>query len=300
MFKRFCLIVVLIIGLVSPALSFDKVHGVVPEFDAEESNVVVLDGTVVQVLTRGYGAGITPDHKWANGSFEVCGVGTVIAHNGNIYVITAAHVVHPSKVVLKVSQYVFVITPIIHIHNVNISVGSWNGLANVSASLFYINHIRDVAILKIDNHKRWAYKEPAKWELAELYDIVYLGFGRVAVVGLVEAGDAIAVPVRARNEDGSVDWRFELRKGFIVKPGPHVDPGMEEYLPFLSMWHMTAKVEVYPGDSGSPVLAFKNGKPVIIGIIVAKMVQSKEATDYYTYFAPIDHIKWIIEAKEED
>jgi len=56
----------------------------------------------------------------------------------------------------------------------------------------------------------------------------------------------------------------------------------------------------YPGDSGSPAIAFKYGKPVVIGVVRTTLVQSPygDRPDIpVTAVARIDNIKLILEAE---
>jgi hypothetical protein len=78
---------------------------------------------------------------------------------------------------------------------------------------------------------------------------------------------------RTRDENNKMDSDVEIKHGVIVSSGVSCET---KSLPWFNMWDFTIKVEpnIHGGDSGSPVFAFYDGKPVIIGIIRATSLET--------------------------
>jgi S1-C subfamily serine protease len=283
----FSLLVVAFIFLGTQVSAFDKTAG---KLDFPESGYSeAIAQSHVTISTRGTGYGLLPvwnekaqrtDFEWALGNYGMEGSGFVVRGG---YVITAAHVVDPTMTVIQTGSAVYYAVRMYQMRTREIQVSTWDS-PGPPLEVVYVNIEQDVAVLKFV-HPRIPFKE-SPIEVALTRHLIPRGFFGWMVVDSIEPGDMICTIVSKRTEDGEKDWLFEARFGKVRSPRPAVPEGYESYLPFLSMTDFTMDLEVIPGDSGSPVIAFLSGKPVIIGIARAGIGTS----EHWTYAARIDII----------
>ena len=107
-------------------------------------------------------------------------------------------------------------------------------------------------------------------------------------------GDSVAVLVAVRDEEGRKEWYFEVRYGTVVNPHPYLPGTIPNYLlAWFQLGDVSSNLEIFPGDSGSPVFAFINGTPVIIGVARAALEYIDPWTGefyYMSYFTRIDDL----------
>jgi hypothetical protein len=100
--------------------------------------------------------------------------------------------------------------------------------------------------------------------------------------GGLRAGDCVAAIVPVRNAENHDTGRHRLAVGKVLARVPVAMNSMTQTKLNVNMF--TTDVDVQPGDSGSPVLALRAGKPVLVGMVAATMYPM--AT--FTYVTRID------------
>lgn len=217
--------------------------------------------------------------KEATAMFEMSGSGFLVAGG---YVITAAHMVQPNGGVVQDTKNSYFVGygPTVKILNrlVIISDGT-------TATVIYVDTAKDIAVLKLDGN--WPAVEPLKYPMAYTYSN--------RTTSPLQAGDAVAVLVRVRNEDMSQGCWYEVRYGTVKAPYVVIPEGNPiESMPWFDPNDITLNIAIYPGDSGSPVFAFVDGKPVLIGIARA-LSWNPYTGEVLAYAARIDEVKQIVE-----
>lgn len=263
------------------ANAFDKVHGKIDEF--EGTKYVDLSTTHPEILVIGSGIGMYFDRgdqrvKRATGVFRITGSGTVLKVSWKYYILTAAHVVIPSHLKIQLSKNIYAVTPCMQLVERFIFVGSE---PTVQASIDYINEEYDIALLVLNGI--WPAAFGSRYDLLPTADI----FGSSPIL---ERGDAVCVVVQQRGESGrKIPW-YEVRYGKVIDIKPVVPSYNQDLLPWFNICDVTTDVKIYPGDSGSAVFAFENGRPVIIGVFRAAYLDYYGA--YYSYFTRVDLVYW--------
>jgi len=253
-------------GISRPAFPCDKE---IPEgFRFKEFPVgkeyVDLEMTIVEVTTVGVARGSfwmwddywNLDGHWVDGegSFELRGVGFVVSGN---YVITAAHCIHPEYIKIALNRtYSVLVRPYQILESVIRVGGDDNGVAGrvICLDLEY-----DVAVLRVTHDNVFI---PLDYPVVNTQGSTDGGH-----YDLLCPGNAVAMICRQRLESG--DWSpwFEVRYGKIESNKPRSKIGLN--VSWLTPLDIALDLEIYEGDSGSPLFAFHQGKPIIVGIVRA-------------------------------
>lgn len=282
---RCMLSVLLVLSLTVPAWALDVAGDtkLIPGFE-EQTTGVNTSQTITTVTVSGTGLGLYPgeDGKphYGYGYFGGQGSGFIV----NNYIITAAHVVNPTNVVIRMPSGEQYNGPIVNVKDIQISVGG------SPARVFSINVELDWAILVFDGPAPWFQNWTVK--LTETYYYLLTIFGFVAQNNLHE-GDMVVAVVRVRDAEGNRTLLSEVRIGKIIADKPVVPPGYEDNLPWFNLYDFTIDVELYPGDSGSPVIGFVDGVPYVIGIARAGAHINGVC---YSYATRIDIVKIITDS----
>jgi len=225
----------------------------------------------VRICTHGTAEGLVPiNGKWqlATGAYHLNGVGFVIKDK---YIVTAAHIVEPHGVCFAFGLYSHFCTYTLRTLTREIYVGSvletGNSYEDLHAEIFLLDLEHDLAILKIVGSPFIPLVSLEHEIECSLWNCSACQYG----MGGLEVGDAVATIVRTRDEDHEWEYGFEVRYGKVVSPTvllPETQDNPHGHT-WFNMWDFTTDLTVYPGDSGSPVFAFSNGKPVLIGVLRA-------------------------------
>lgn len=262
--------VALLILLSATSYAFDKSGVTIPIGRNDEFRYVSVTtvGTAIGYVRTfeydddGFEAGTYTHHKT---SFLMQGSGFVIEGG---YVVTAAHVVHPIVVDTRARRYVnFTANPVSVINRV-VTISESPCLdsqlsGGTPAEVIYENLETDIAILKLPED--CTVFDPVPYELAYTRgrDIWYCH-----QFSLINPGDAISMVVRQRDEEGCRTYNVIQRNGTVTSPSIDKEIPRDE-VPWFSMDDISMDIECHGGDSGSPVFAFKNGVPVVIGVVRA-------------------------------
>jgi len=285
------------------AYSFDKNPGSIemgeyPEF------------SYVKITTIGSAIGLLPvlsiqpysvdgSNKWkkSEGSFLLQGVGFVIKGG---YIVTAAHVVHPTQVTVNTNRYARYIDKPIKILQRSIIITEDTEVNQIEhgiyAEIYYLDIDHDIAILKFEPNNIYS---PVPYKLVKTSELVEGGFGDH--YSLLQPGDSVAIIARCRDKEKDWDYGFEIRYGKVTSAGIEGLP--KNVIPAFNMNDFTMDIKIYPGDSGSAIFAFSLGEPVIIGVARATndkptplgRVPSKKG--FRSYATRIDFARKILESE---
>jgi len=263
------------------ALPFDKEFGKLAFPESGYNEDIALSHITLSACGTGYG--LLPvwneeaqrqEWEWGLGVWQAGGSGFVVRGN---YVITAAHVVVPKIVTIKTGSAVSWQVLMRRLDSRMIYAASW-GEQGPPLDVIYVNEGQDVALLKF-RHPRIPFKE-SPIRLSFTMTTVLMPFGPMQF-DAIGAGDAICTVVHKRDsESGDITWTYELRRGEVRASRPSAPEGHEFVLPYLSPSDFTMDLEVIPGDSGSAVIAFDCGEPVIIGVARAFLDHPSERWSY--------------------
>ena len=221
--------------------------------------------TYVTVRTLGIATAMYPDIScsppvWRakKAFFQLDGSGSVIAKD---YVLTAAHVVKPQKVQVQDTGVSCFRTRPFNIVSRMILIFDYRDEPTL-AKIKMIDTNRDIAILHC---------QPNNF-LIPFTSSIY------PYKSILESGDIVAIPVHVRDENGEMTEEITVRWGTIISSRPVTEDN--DFLPWFSLWDFTLDVPVLGGDSGSPVFAFYEGEPFLIGVARAGSI---DLATYYSY-----------------
>jgi len=297
--KKLLAMVVGLVILVSPiaGLPFDTQPGPLRGFEAwsagpdyqeyESQSFVDVSGTFTRCLVLGTAEGFYSDFDQDGNLISRRAVGVFgqegsTFYAGNGYWVTNYHVVVPESIKIEISDWMSIVTYPVKIITRLVNIGQLTGLGSAPAEIIYLDQERDIAILRVMGN----------WP-----GMVDQGYRPVFTKDL-EVGSSVAVIVAIRTspetEDLSKTPWFEVRYGTIVSTGVRLPSGLPtDLLPWFSLNDVTMTTTIYPGDSGSAVFAFIDGKPVIVGIARAAAATQDYYTgeiSYYSYFTRIDMV----------
>jgi hypothetical protein len=293
MFRRLLAIITVFLFLVGSSIAYDKAPGQFKEFSNPDI-AALLEQSIVPIIVTGSAIGTVPtftsgthniEWKFTEGTFAQAGTGYVI---GN-YIITAAHVVVPEHMMIQTGDHSFWGTWVVQVKSIRITIGRlFEG--GVTASIFYINQGDDLAILKFD--VPWLVAQPLGYKLANSWGYEQISPDKTSKVSYLNTGDAVAVIVKKRLPDGSQDWIYEVRYGKVITNYPSC-PIIEGFITGISDNDFVMDIPVLPGDSGAPVFAFKDGVPIVVGIVRGFVTNS--TNEFVSYATKVDFVKRIVE-----
>ena len=284
----FGLLVAAFICLSGTALAFDKEMGKLEFPESGYSQEIAQSH--ISIYTIGTGYGLIPvwnekrqdtDYEWGLGTFSMSGSGFVVRGN---YVITAAHVVDPRIVLVQTGLSAFYQVRMYQQRTRQIYAATRDE-PGPELEVLYSNVEQDIAVLKFV-HPRIPFKE-SPIEVVQTLTAIPMGFFGFLTVDLINPDDAICTIVHQRNESDEKTWLFEVRKGKVRENGVKLPENFEPFTPWFSLYDFTMDLDIRPGDSGSPIIAFRNGVPVIIGVARAGIW---EAEGMWTYAVRVDSI----------
>lgn len=294
MFKRLMAIAIVVLFLVGSSLAFDKKAGSFKEFERWTPGgdlYVNVEGNWIDITIIGHAEGLYPKVDENSRLYYRRGVGIFAQngsgyHLGNGWIITNAHVIIPKYMEIQVSKYAYRIVPIDKIIDIDYTVGNSDDLliGHAYGKLIWVDEEKDLALLWVDP-KITPILQNSNYSTTWTFS----GEG-----SLVQPGDVVATIVKVRDEDGSKLWYYEIRYGTIISQKAVLPKGCPpDLLPWFSLYDFTMDLVIYPGDSGSPVFAFIDGKPVIIGLVRALAQGRDKVTGKittYSYATRIDTI----------
>jgi Trypsin-like peptidase domain len=190
------------------------------------------------------------DTAWrlGSGAFTIKGRGFVVGQ----FVVTAAHVVYPSKLALRQAAEVTTVSQVVAVDQTMIHVGAPAEHGGIPAEIVHINHRFDLAILRPaapELLQALPYPTAATWW--------YERPGEVSSV--FRTGDCVVAVVPERNTEHTVLPGSQTRPGQVI--APHAVSAQASVVQWLNTNMVTISTLMFPGDSGSPVIAFEAGMP---------------------------------------
>jgi len=235
--------------------------------------------SIVEIYTSGTGRGYIPESENSptlvlkEGHFKMSSSGIIMkGANRKSYIITASHCVIPYQ--LFVSNY----ATQLRIIDSKIILVSGAGQANI----MWTDEKFDIVVLTCSNNLSL---KPSQYVASYTY------VSNVPDYTLKE-GDAVATIVGCRDKEGKRISGLEVRKGKVLSPTVTLKNDLT--LEFFNKLDVITDIEVWPGDSGSPVFAFRNGVPYVIGIIRA-VIRKADKSLHASYFVRIDPVVMFLE-----
>ena len=187
---------------------------------------------------------------------------------------TVAHVLTPDVVEVHVAQQASVQTVPLRVTSLTVTARITPG-EEVAVQVAHVNAPYDLALMQADeNRLLQALPYPAA-----------LSYGTgdpEKPVGELQAGDCVAALVTARDDKAHDTPQDRLVLGKVLARVPVATNSLTQTKLNVNMF--TTDLAVQPGDSGSPVLALRAGKPVLIGLVSATMFP----TATFTYVSRLD------------
>jgi hypothetical protein len=197
---------------------------------------------------------------------------------------TVAHALTPDVVEVYVAQQqANVHTVPLRVTQATIVARTAPHRAGVPAEVAHMNTPYDLAIVQAE----------ASQALQPLPYPAVLSYGTgdsERPTGGLQAGDCVAALVTSRNEKVQDTGQDRLVVGKVLARVPVATNSMTQTKLNVNMF--TTDLAVQPGDSGSPVLALRGGKPVLVGLVAATM----NPTALFTYVTRIDPLLALADA----
>jgi hypothetical protein len=264
------------LSLVPSAIAFDKTCGTL---SARHATAVEVLPTVVAIHTSGQATGThgvvhqgVRQWRLEEGEFTLSGRGFVVGQ----WVVTAAHVVSPSKVELRLDPYTTTTTEVVSIQHTSVVISDLLGTSRVPATIVHLNHRLDLAILHPQGPLQEAFPYPTT--------VTWWSEGTGEASSLLNTGDCIVALVAARDASLTPLPQDEARQGNVL--APHAVSHQHAVIAGLSANTVSISTPVFPGDSGSPVVAFDAGAPRLVGVVTATR-QPFEAVSYISRLDPL-------------
>src|SRR5574341_1849994 len=196
---------------------------------------------------------------------------------------TVAHALTPDVVDVHVAQQPIIQTVPLRVTSMTVVVRATPGEEGVPAQVAHTNAPYDLALIQADKNR---ILQPLPYAAVLSY-----GTGEPErPVGGLQAGDCVAAIVTSRTEKEYDTGQDRLVLGKVLAKVPVATNNLTQTKLNVNMF--TTDLPVQPGDSGSPVLALRAGKPVLVGLVSATMYP----TATFTYVARIDPLLALADA----
>lgn len=199
---------------------------------------------------------------------------------------TVAHALTPNSVAVQVPGMETINTVPLAVTKTEVRIAAYPGAETVATRIAHINEQYDLALM-----------QPAQGQFSGTmaYPAV-LSYGQGDPrhpSGGLEAGDCVATLTFRRDEQGTDTGVDQLVLGKVLAKGPVATNSLTQTKLNVNMF--TTDLAVQPGDSGSPVLAIRDGQPVLVGLVAATMYP----TALFTYVSRIDPLLALADALQE-
>jgi len=196
---------------------------------------------------------------------------------------TVAHALTPDVVEVHVTQHHTVQTVPLRVVDTTLMARTTPEGEGVPVQVAHVNGHYDLALVQTDKNELL---QPLPYDAVLSY-----GTGDPEEpLGGLQAGDCVAALVTARNGQGDDKGQDRLVLGKVLAKVPVATNSLTQTKLNVNMF--TTDLAVQPGDSGSPVLALRAGKPVLIGLVAATMYP----TATFTYVSRIDPLLALADA----
>jgi hypothetical protein len=196
---------------------------------------------------------------------------------------TVAHALTPNVVEVHTPFQTSVQTVPLQVTSMTVAAHTATSPAGVLAQVVHMNEPYDLALVQAEaSHLLQPLPFPS---------VLSYGTGHPDnPVGGLQAGDCVAAIVTWRFADTQDTWTNRLVVGKVLAKVPVATNSLTQTKLNVNMF--TTDLAVQPGDSGSPVLALQEGKPVLIGLVSATMYP----TALFTYVSRIDPLLALADA----
>jgi len=196
---------------------------------------------------------------------------------------TVAHALTPDVVEVHVAQQRMVQTVPLRVTGTTLVARTTPEGEGVAAQVAHVNAHYDLALVQTDKNDLL---QPLPYDAVLSY-----GTGDPEKpLGGLQAGDCVAAVVTSRNGQADDQGQDRLVLGKVLAKVPVATNSLTQTKLNVNMF--TTDLAVQPGDSGSPVLALRAGKPVLVGLVAATMYP----TATFTYVSRIDPLLALADA----
>ena len=196
---------------------------------------------------------------------------------------TVAHALVPDVVDVHVAQQPTIQTVPLRVTSMSVVVRATPAEEGISAQVAHTNVPYDLALVQSDKSRGL---QPLPYPAVLSYGT---GDPERPVGGLL-AGDCVAAIVTSRTDKAYDTGQDHLVLGKVLAKVPVATNNLTQTKLNVNMF--TTDLPVQPGDSGSPVLALRAGKPVLVGLVSATMYP----TATFTYVSRIDPLLALADA----
>jgi hypothetical protein len=196
---------------------------------------------------------------------------------------TVAHALSPNVVEVHATPHTTMQTVPLQVTSMTVAAHTAASSGGVLARVAHINEPYDLALVQAEtSHLLHPLPFPS---------VLSYGTGDPdKPVGGLQAGDCVAAIVTWHPDGAQDTWRNRLVVGKVLAKVPVATNNLTQTKLNVNMF--TTDPAVQPGDSGSPVLALQEGKPVLIGLVSATMYP----TALFTYVSRIDPLLALADA----
>jgi S1-C subfamily serine protease len=196
---------------------------------------------------------------------------------------TVAHALTLDSVEVQVKPYASVHTVPLNVTSMTVVAHTSSADQDVPLRVAHINEPYDLSLLQPDQDGvLQSFPYPA---------VLSYGTGSPRQpIGGIRAGDCVAAVVIERDAEARRLRADRLVVGKVLTSVPVAVNSLMQTKLNLNM--ITTDLPVKPGDSGSPVLALRTGKPVLVGLVSATMYP----TATFTYVSRIDPLLALADA----
>jgi len=196
---------------------------------------------------------------------------------------TVAHALTPDVVEVHVAQQRIIQTVPLRVTDTTLMARTTPEGEGVLAQVAHVNGHYDLALVQTDKNE---ILQPLPYDAVLSY-----GTGDLEKpLGGLQAGDCVAAIITARNGQADDHGKDRLVLGKVLAKVPVATNSLTQTKLNVNMF--TTDLAVQPGDSGSPVLALRAGKPVLVGLVAATMYP----TATFTYVSRIDPLLALADA----
>src|SRR5215831_977284 len=171
---------------------------------------------------------------------------------------TVAHALVPDVVDVHVAQQPTIQTVPLRVTSMSVVVRATPAEEGISAQVAHTNVPYDLALVQSDKSRGL---QPLPYPAVLSYGT---GDPERPVGGLL-AGDCVAAIVTSRTDKAYDTGQDHLVLGKVLAKVPVATNNLTQTKLNVNMF--TTDLPVQPGDSGSPVLALRAGKPVLVGLV---------------------------------
>ncbi len=240
---------------------------------------VTVTGTALGIRSAGFNHE-TGYYEWQKRvtTWKAEGSGYVLKDG---FVVTAYHVIYPNSVVTPTGPSVSFRSAPFRVLTTNILLWDFSSTP-YPATVWWADPLQDIVILQYPPNP--ALSSPGYSITDQITAHKYPYPVPPDTYGM-EQDDALVMVTHKRDEKDDLLPEYVVKRGKVLSPYPVLED--EGATVSLSIWDFIIDIQVETGDSGSPVFAFYQGKPVLVGILNAQWGDGPVTVSIAAHTGPI-------------